>query len=250
MGTIISFGDSFTWGTDLGDMHAMSHEPLGYEILESPINTDGIYDTFGDVMWGLHWKPDYSKSTWPSLLADDLSMGYVCHASPGASNHTIYRSILDNLQSLNEGDLVVVNWTWIDRWDVLNCIDNSWVTLRPSDEDSHLHKFYLKYLQSELWNKLETLKNITSIINILENLGINFVMTCLDKLILDKEFHAPQYILELQDIVTPSLIWFDDNGFYDWSKNNNFPMGETGHPLEESHSEAFKYIKKNYEFTK
>ena len=252
MNKLIAFGDSFTWGTDLSDMYPIPKEPLKYKILESEVNTDRIYDDNGDVLWGLSWKPDYSNNTWPSLLAGDLSMEYNCYASPGASNHTIYRSILDNLQSINKNDLIVINWTWIDRWDSLDINDNKWITLRPSDNisDSHLHKFYFKYIQSELSNKLESLKNITSIINILENLGINFLMTCLDILILDKQYHAPNYIQELQNITSPNILWFDGDGFYNWSKTNNFPVGETCHPLEDAHINAFKYIKEMHDFTK
>lgn len=267
MNKLIAFGDSFTWGTDLNDDWLTSEMPLVNGV-KNPEDSDVEYtmDTFFDG-----WK-DYSNETWTALLANELGMQYVCHASPGASNGTILRRILSNVNSLNRGDFVVVNWTWIDRWDMFDISNDEWVTLRPHmnktdgvlvtpkddgndvqvrlDIDPNLHKFYYKYIQSELWDKLETLKNMALIINILEGMGIRFITTCVDKLSINTEFHAPQYILELQDMVSSKLTWFDSDGFYDWSMKNNFPVGETGHPLEEAHQTAFEYIKNNHDFTK
>jgi hypothetical protein len=235
-------------------MHPTPPTTHQYTILGSDTNTDKIFDDNGDVMWGCYWKPDYSNNTWVALLAKEFGIEYNCYASPGSSNHTILRELLNNIQSFNKGDLVIVNWTWIDRWDMVDINDNKWVTLRAnSDTDTHtdtyLHRFYFKYIQSELWNKLETLKNMALVIDILKNIGVNFIMTCLDNIVTDEQYHAPQYILELQSMVVPNLTWFDGDGFYDWSNKNNFSVGETGHPLEDAHTSAFNYIKNNYDFS-
>ena len=44
--------------------------------------------------------------------------------------------------------------------------------------------------------------------------------------------------------------FFNNNGFYKWSKANKFEIGENGHPLEKAHHSAFNYIEENYDFDK
>lgn len=212
MNKLHAFGDSFTFGSDLKDCDT------------SPGNRI------------------YSKNTWTSLLAKQKSMDYVCHAYPGETNQTIVRKFFDNLHLINDNDLVVVNWTWINRWDFYNVENNKWEHLRPDTEDSIFFENYIKYFQSELWDKLETLKAINLVISVLKEKNIKFLITCIDKLAFDTNWHCPRYIKNLQDNVKKHILWFDDMGFYDWAKQNKYKMSNKWHPLEEAHRDAFKYI--------
>jgi hypothetical protein len=75
-------------------------------------------------------------------------------------------------------------------------------------------------------------------------------MTSIDSLILDQEYHSPSYIKHLQDEIKDSITWFDSEDFVSWSKRHNFAFSKTGgHPLEEAHQSAFKYMKENHAFT-
>ena len=208
MSRLISFGDSFTFGNDLKDCN-------------------------GEIP---------SQLTWPSLLAKHLNLTYECLAEPGCSNSSIFRKVLS--AKIQPSDLVVINWTWIDRWDFYN--HDHWETLRPSGtETSDFYKIYYKYFQSELWDKIETLKNIHSIFSLLNN----FISTTIDPLTVDKQWHCPIYVDRLIDVIQPNLKWFDGKGFYHWSKENKYPISDLWHPLEEAHQAAFEYIINNYEFT-
>jgi len=220
MNKLYAFGDSFTWGSELQDVI---------------VNKDT--------------KP--STYTWPALLSNACNLKYKCFAKPGASNQTILRTILSKILNITADDTVVINWTWINRWDFYDLDTNKWNTVRPaSNEITKFDQLYYKFFQSELWDKLETLKTIALIHKMLNDNNINFISTIIDKLVIDKKYHAPAYITILQDEIRNDFFNFDDCGFYEWAKNNNFPIGKNNHPLEEAHQSAFEYVLKNYEFTK
>jgi len=207
MSKLHAFGDSFTYGSDLSDCG----------------NKPSLY-------------------TWTSLLSNHLEKEYVCYAKAGSSNQTIVRKVFDNIHNIKDDDTVVVNWTWIDRWDFFNLQKSNWETVRPDSVDSIFYKNYYKYFQSELWDKFETLKAINLISNTLENYNIKLIMTCIDKLVFDTTWHCPKYIENLQDSVKDKIIWFDGLGFYDWAKYKQYKISDKWHPLEEAHKKAFEYI--------
>lgn len=79
MTTVLAGGDSFVWGSELGD-----HKHGG---------VDG-----------------YSQRTFPALLADN----YLCAAYPGIGNKEISRRVRDYL-TWSKVDIVIVCWTWPSR---------------------------------------------------------------------------------------------------------------------------------------
>lgn len=219
MNKLHAFGDSFTFGSDLKDTIIVP----------------------GTV------KP--SNSTWPALLSKHRSLDYVCHAYPGETNQTIVRKFFDNLHLINDDDFVVVNWTWINRWDFYNVENSKWEHLRPDTEDSIFFENYIKYFQSELWDKMETLKAINLVHLMLKSKKIKFIATCIDKLAFDTVWHCPTYVENLQNNVNDDIVWFDDKGFYNWAKTNNYKISDKWHPLEEAHIDAFKYLNENFRIT-
>jgi hypothetical protein len=217
MNKLIAFGDSFTWGSELQD--------------EVDANSEKC-----------------SQYTWPALLAKEHNLNYICLARPGASNQTIMRTLLDNIANLDKDDIVILNWTWINRWDFYNLQEEKWSTVRPaSNEATEFDKLYYKYFQSELWDKLETLKSMYLANSILNSYGIKFVQTSIDDLVFNTEYHAPDYILALQNSLNNDILYFGNKGFYAWAKDNNFPMSKgVGHPLEKAHKEAYEHANKKF----
>jgi len=203
---LVAFGDSFTFGNDLQDWNDLTP----------------------------------SKSTWPALLAQDLGLTYICAAEPGASNSSITRSVLSS--DITSSDFVVLNWTWIDRWDFYN--GGNWETLRPSGtEKSVFARYYYKFFQSELWDKFETLKNIYLVHSLLRQRNITYISTAIDELTLDARWNCPAYIQTLIDQVSSDFIWFENRGFYHWARQHKFEISSRMHPLEDAHREAVAYIK-------
>jgi len=199
------------------------------------------------------WHSCYSRLTWPALLANHLDLDYVCYAIAGSSNQTIVRQFFQYLPHITEDDFVIINWTYIDRWDFFtdnNKVADQWITMRPSGKsDNEFKKVYFKYMHYEVWNKLETLKAIMLLIGALERKKIKFMMTSIDPLVIDQQFQAPSYIENLQEEVKNYITWFNDMDFVSWAQDHKFSFSETGgHPLEEAHVEAFNYIRENYGF--
>jgi len=234
---VLVYGDSFAYGSDLSDCTDWGDQP---SFVHSNGSALDIFDTTTHVC--------YSRSTWPALLAKHLNCEYVCHARPGFSNAAILRSILSTEQT--QDDLVVISWSYIDRWEFFNIDREKWEPLLPNGtEDSKFFECYYKYIQSELWNKYESLKNAWMAHNIFKNSGIKFISTFVDSLIIDEQWHCPDYVKRLIDEISPELLNFDQKGFYQWAKDNKYPIGHNNHPLEDAHYAAFKHVINNYEFT-
>ena len=258
MNNLVAFGDSFIWGSELSDS------------LDTLFDIDNLSEHESNILKinnaGPFHEPDfnhtiktpkscYSKKTWSALLAKELNLNYICHAKPGCSNETIIRKLMQYIPNITSKDVIIINWTFIDRWDFVDPdklpIESRWVSITPtSNKKTNFEKFYFKYIQSELLYKWQTLKNIYFAITLLQNKNINFLMTCNDKLILDDRWHAPSYIKNMQNEIKNYIVWFEELGFNDWCTDHNFPRGDRNHPLEEAHIAAFEYIKDNYDFTK
>ena len=276
MNKLIAFGDSFTWGSELKDDLILGIKtPSAFNVYKKYVHETNPVDHLCDPDFDhkvvvSRRGSGYSRHTWPALYATSNNMEYRCFAQPGCSNSSIVRRFFKFLPNIDKTDLVVVNWTWIDRWDVFDDngednlaknIENAnnvneihvpthdfWTTLRPSNDSkpTELHTLYFKYLQSELWSKFESLQSIMLVNATLKMMNIPVLMTCVDDLVFDKTYHCPDYIDNIQNELKDELIWFNNMGFYDWAMDNNFKLGKGGHPLEEAHVEAFKYIKENY----
>lgn len=257
---VISFGDSFTWGSELKDslddvyptdaFADPEKYPREFELIKKRgLGPYSSYDIDGNTTSYLH---SYSEHTWPALLAKELGSKYKCHAWPGAGNQTVTRKVFEFLDQYTNSDLLVINWTYISRWDYhqnSGTPRNQWKTIRP-DSTGEVADFYHKHIHTEPWEKWETIRNIALVSNTLKQHDINFIMTCNDSLAFNKEHYAINYILNGLNEIEDDIIWFEGQGFYDWSVSNNYPLGKkNGHPLELAHQRAFEYIRDNYDFT-
>lgn len=217
-----SFGCSFIFGTDLADDGA---------------GTDSA---------------KYSHLTWPSLLAKDLNYAYECFARPGIGNFRILESILSQCTKPTPA-VFVISWSWIDRFDYtipatgrFNYRDltatDVWKTVMPVDNDSVAENYY-RDLHSQLRDKLTSLIYIKTAIDALKQNNIPYIMTYLDDLLFETQWHSTQAISYLQDYVRPHMTKFDGDNFLEWSKKKGFPISETLHPLEPAHQAGFELIK-------
>jgi hypothetical protein len=214
-----SFGCSFIFGTDLSD------DNRNREI------------------------PAPSKHTWPAYLARHLGYQYRCYARPGSGNLQIAERVLSHATQ-SDGDLFVIGWTWIDRFDYRNSSIsntpiatkwNNWKTLMPIDNGS-LAKTYYQGLHSESQDKLCSLMYIKLIIDTLTQKKIPFLMTYMDELLFDQQWNTTEAIIDLQNYVRPHMTQFDGLNFLEWSRANGFDISATLHPLEQAHQSAADYM--------
>lgn len=207
-----SFGCSFTYGSDLCDCD--------------------IPD------WGA------SQHTWPALLSKSLDLEYECHASPGIGNLQIMNSVLEQC-SLQDSAVYVVNWTWLDRFDFLDPINEHWHTLRP-DGNTPEHQLYYRYFYNQYHTMLTNASYIKTTIDILKSRNVKFIMTLMDTTLfdmVDPSWQDPRSITLLQKKIRPYITNFENKTFLDFSKENGFLISETLHPLEDAHQAAFELIK-------
>ena len=211
---LTSYGCSFIFGIDIDD-------------------AEMIPDTAG--------KP--SNKTWPAGLANHLGLQYRCRAYPGCGNLLIAERVLLDLERLCDNtELVVVGWTWTDRFDYNNPNNtDNWNTVRPSEIDTRA-QFYFRDLHSEYRDKLSSLIVIKMIIDTLKQKNIPFLMTYMDPLLFDQQWHVSKSITYLQDYVRPYMTLFENLTFLEWCKSKKFELSPTWHPLEKAHRAAADYM--------
>jgi hypothetical protein len=216
MKKIVGFGDSFVFGTELQN------------------NSDG------------------SKS-WPALAAKKLGVDYETTAVAGCGNDHIARQIYTYFSNNSaENTLAVINWTWMSRWDFYIVEHETWITLGPTCVPEKLKNlvdqtqahdmidFYKQRANSSLlWNKFRNLQTIYAVQNYLKHRNILNIQTYMDYELFDQQWHAPDYIKELQSLVQPPMQNFHGKNFVDWSRDRGFAVTDIGmHPLEQAHVES------------
>lgn len=225
MKKIVSFGDSFVFGSELAD------------------NSDG------------------SKS-WVGQIARNLGTAYRTFAVPGCGNDYIARQIYSYFSSAPvENTLAVINWTWASRWDFYIVKHETWITLGPTcvpeklqnfvdqTQSQRIVDFYKDYANSSItWNKFRNLQTMYAVQSYLKSRNITAVETYMDDMLFETKYHNPDYIEEMQNLVKPRLKSFQGLNFLDWSRKNNYAVTDTGlHPLEDAHAAAAKLWQDHYE---
>jgi len=187
-----------------------------------------------------------SNHTWPALLAQYLGRDYKCYAKPGSGNLQILEKLLIQAADTDGHDLFVIGWSWIDRFDYYNSdydgiVWQDWLTIMPVDTDD-VAKTYYRNLHAEYRDKFTCLSNIKLAIDTLNQKGIPFIMTYIDKLLFDQRWHTTPAVLDLQEYVKPYMTTFEGQSFLEWSRAHGYPETEAWHPLEEAHRAAGEYV--------
>ena len=223
MKKIVSFGDSFVFGTELQNNH------------------------------------DGSKS-WIGQAAKNLGCEYQTCAVPGCGNDHIARQIYSYFSTATTQDtLAVINWTWIPRWDFYIAEHETWITLGTTcvpetlqhlvdkTESQRLVHFYHDYAnRSLLWNKFRNLQTIFAAQSYLKSKNIANIQTYMDYHLFDTEYHVPDYVQELQNLIRPNMSEFEGSNFLDWSTKQGFTTTVLLHPLEDAHNAACDFWQGRY----
>lgn len=174
--------------------------------------------------------------TWPSLVAQTLEHDYHCLAQAGVGNLRILQQIIQAQSLYGSSAIYLINWTWIDRFDYVASGDNQWHTIRPALDDGKYDDLYYRHFHGELSDKFRNLVCIAQACDLLQ--GHRFVMTYMDRLLVDQRWHAPDYVKILQNKISGNLRDFDGKSFLEWSRDLGFPESDRWHPLEQAHRAA------------
>ena len=258
--TIVSFGDSFIYGSEIKN------------------NIDG-------------------SRAWPGLIAQKLDCDYTTLAVEGCTNEAIARQIFTYFSSHNAKDtLAVINWTWCMRWDFYLFGVKDWAGIGPTcvpdklkkqldrAQATELIKFYNTHVaNSHEWNQFRSLQAIVAAQSFLRTHGICNIQTYMDRELfmppaqpsrlehyrafrdaswpdiielaqletLPKHIQLeveqdycniadPAYIQALQRMTWTEMQDFNGQTFLEWSRSCGYeitpPPGD--HPLEQAHHEA------------
>jgi len=189
-----------------------------------------------------------SYDTWPSLVADHYQFEFENYAWPGIGNLRILEQVLSQSE-LEDPAFFIIGWTWLDRFDFIDPLDETWDTLRPGG-DTDLHKIHYKHCYHQYHTMLTNASYISTAISVLNSKNIPFCMTLMDNTLfdtIDPNWQDPYALRILQRSMKPHITWFDDMDFLSWSRKNNYPISEAWHPLEEAHIAASKYMIKVFD---
>ena len=189
-----------------------------------------------------------SYDTWPSLVADHYQFEFENYAWPGIGNLRILEQVLSQSE-LEDPAFFIIGWTWLDRFDFIDPLDETWDTLRPGG-DTDLHKMHYKHFYHQYHTMLTNASYISTAINVLNSKNIPFCMTLMDNTLfdpIDPAWQDPYALRILQRSIKPYITWFDDMDFLSWSRENNYPISEAWHPLEEAHVAAGNYMIKVFD---
>jgi hypothetical protein len=185
-----------------------------------------------------------SKTSYAAQLARHYRYNYQCYGRPGSGNLQIAEQVLNHVVS-DTPTLFVIGWTWIDRFDYWGAeptwYGTNWQTIMPVDT-APLARTYYKNLHSQYRDKLTTLMSIKLVIDTLKQHDQKFIMTYMDNLIFETEYHTTPAVLELQEYIRPYMTTFDGQTFLEWSKKNNYSISTSLHPLEQAHTAAAEYM--------
>jgi len=225
MKKIIGFGDSFIFGSEI------------------PGNEDGSLG-------------------WPAIAAKSIGSMYETSAVPGCGNDAIARQIYSYFsRNTIDNTLAVINWTWSQRWDFYIVAHETWITLGPtcvpeklkhlveSTESHRLVNFYQDYANSSLlWNKMRNLQTIFGVQQYMKIRGIKNIQTYMDYHLFDTQWHAPDYVQTLQDLIKPTMLDWNGKNFVDWCRDQGHEITDIGnHPLLTAHQDAANFWKDRYD---
>jgi hypothetical protein len=186
-----------------------------------------------------------SHDTWPSLLADHYKTEFENYAWPGIGNLRILEQILTQAElNVTNSEFFIINWSWLDRIDFIQPVDESWETLRPNG-NTKLHKIYYKQLYSQYHTMLTNASYISTAITVLNTKQIPFCMTVMDNTLfdpIDPGWQDPYALRILQKLIKPYIHWFNGLDFLSWSQKHKYPVSDAWHPLEQAHRAAADYM--------
>lgn len=186
-------------------------------------------------------------NTWPALYAQSKNFEFENLGETGCAAQRVLRALLDSFQKETSPCFYIIHWPTSIRFEYVNKIDNSWITISPNTSNDIVNKIYYTEINSYLGDKWNTLLLIFSAQQALKNSPHKFAMTVDDDFLYDTQWHNPDYVTALQQRTKDSILWFDNQVWSIWAKENNFLHGLGNHPLEEAHDAAFKLLQPTYD---
>jgi hypothetical protein len=185
--------------------------------------------------------PAGSKSM-SAIVAEQLGAEYLCRAKPMSSNTKITRKIL-SYEDYQSSDFVIVMWTGPNRYEFKT--PGGWKGFTTySNRDAFITEWFNGPGDLEYTEVMTTLKEMCLAQQFLLANSIPYVFTTDYSTIKDSfTFNNPDpYIASLKrNINWDKFVYFDNQGFIPWAKQNGLEFVGT-HPSTEAHLAGAKFL--------
>ena len=122
------------------------------KLTPTPVTVDTLYCNGASLVWGQELgneSEDYrSTHAFPGLVAKHYNLALINSALPGASNHRIVRTTVNDVSNLllkNKQPLVVIAWSLPHRFELFSKEINDWVNFANVDKDAISNKIWTEY---------------------------------------------------------------------------------------------------------
>lgn len=89
---------------------------------------------------------------WPELLSEKLNLKLNNAAVGGASNYEILQSFCDNVEKFQEGDIVIIGWSYKERFRVVDYFDGTFVKV-GAGYNAELYNISINTINEMLFNR-------------------------------------------------------------------------------------------------
>jgi len=197
-------------------------------------------------------SPIMKDTAYPSLIAQQLNVQYVCRAKPTNSNHKIARMIL-SYDDYQPDNFVLTEWTSGIRNEFRTeqgWMGTSMATYKKGTGSFEEHYYQQGPGQWEYTGVYQTLKEIVLAQTFLKANNIPYLFTFYpDEILKSNLYRRPdEYIGPLLKLIDWNcFLHFDNHGFLAWCKENNYEFESDGsHPADSAHQQAADYVLKNF----
>jgi hypothetical protein len=83
-------------------------------------------------------------------------------------------------------------------------------------------------------------------VDAMQQAGHEFVMTYMDHLLFETQWHTSPAVLRLQEHIRPHMRQFDGRNMLEYSRDRGHDFGHQAHPLESAHEDLFQYVLANF----
>lgn len=191
-------------------------------------------------------------TAYPKLLADHHAYEYVNRSKPTNSNHKIARMIL-SYDNYSPGDFVIAEWTSTGRheWRSEFGWAGSNMFTYPQGSGTYEDHYYQQGPGQWEYNGVYTaLKEILLAQTFLKSNNIKYLFTWFpDEVLCSMLLKDPdKYIGSLVKLIDQDqFVLFDDHGFVEWCRTNNYEFEPDGnHPAPSAHRLGADYILRNF----
>jgi hypothetical protein len=182
-------------------------------------NTEDYNLEFGWVRSYTDWK-GYIPSHWTKLLSNKMNLPYNNFGRNGSDNYTILDSIIEQMEKIKDGDIIIINWTSPIRYRVAD--GNKFRSIIVEGIDKTIENLSPQSLEEFALNRSSTLwvNEINNWMKLLKKLFLNNQIIFWSPF---TEFYNQKGILKNISLREKLSIYRETN-----EKINDYHMGENG----------------------